>query len=337
MSTPRFSSRTVAGALLLACFFILAPQGAKADTLLFSAYDPWGDEWDFIYTIGINKSVYMPGESIVATGQIISASCANGNSDQNNHGRMTAAANTMSKQVLTYWQNYGTETLTAQSTAGSYATDFRIELDDENSNLHMYADSSLTPYDYAVAVAALPYTVSSPTPTPPTATLSVDPDTVDSGGSANLTWSSTNASSCTAAGGFSTSGATSGTVSTGPVSTSQEYQVYCDGTGGRGYSSLVPLTVLNPSVTISAVPDRVLKGQSTTVSWSGTNVNTCTIKRNGVLWKSLTADESRVLPAPTSQSDVINAQTTYVITCTNNASENAATAIVNVMSSFQTF
>ena len=72
------------------------------------------------------------------------------------------------------------------------------------------------------------------TPPPPTPTASLTPasQTFDVGSSATLTWSSTNATSCTGV-GFSTSGRTSGSFSTGTLNTpgTQNYQVYCSAGG----------------------------------------------------------------------------------------------------------
>ena len=172
----------------------------------------------------------------------------------------------------------------------------------------------------------------------PTATLSASPDTIDNGQSSTLTWSSTSATSCTAAGGFSTGGATSGSVSVGPLSSTQNYQISCTGTGGSVNSNVATVTVLTPTVTISAVPNRVVRGGTTTVSWNATNVNSCGITRNGTTWQTLTADGSRTVAG--SAPDTITSQTTYIITCTNNAGASVtatATQVVNIQGSFGEF
>ena len=173
----------------------------------------------------------------------------------------------------------------------------------------------------------------------PTATLSASPSTIDSGESSTLTWSSTYATSCTAAGGFSTGGATSGSASTGVLTSTQNYQVSCTGPDGSVNSNIATVTVRIPTVSISAAPDRVASGAATTISWSATNVNSCTITRNVTAWLTLIADASRSLSGSTS--DTVTTQTTYVISCTNNASATAAAAtatkVVNVVSDFEEF
>jgi hypothetical protein len=85
------------------------------------------------------------------------------------------------------------------------------------------------------------------TPPAPTVTISVDPGTVTSGGSVAVTWSSTNATSCNASGGWSGSRATSGTeTGVGPFTSNATLTLTCTGPGGSGSSS-ASVTVSAPS------------------------------------------------------------------------------------------
>lgn len=190
---------------------------------------------------------------------------------------------------------------------------------------------------------------------PPTATLSANPSTIDSGQSTTLSWNSSHATSCIAAGGFSTSGATSGSASTAVLTSNpNNYQVSCVGLGGSAYANttvtvLIPTTCItttlgsvatqNCDTTQTIPPIRVLNGDTITVSWNAANVNSCVITKNGVVWQSLTA----ALPSRTiigSVPNTITTQTTYSISCMNNVSGTvAATAaqVVNVVSSFTEF
>ena len=79
-----------------------------------------------------------------------------------------------------------------------------------------------------------------PPPNPsPTVTLSANPVSVSSGGSSMLTWSSTNASSCTASGAWSGSQPTSGNAATGPLTTSSTFTLTCTGNGGNATATAV--------------------------------------------------------------------------------------------------
>jgi len=87
--------------------------------------------------------------------------------------------------------------------------------------------------------ATVPGTTSSPLPT---VSLAANPKSVTSGGSSTLTWSSTNATSCTASGSWSGAKATSDNQSTGALSTSSSYTLTCTGSG-RSASASATVTV----------------------------------------------------------------------------------------------
>lgn len=85
-----------------------------------------------------------------------------------------------------------------------------------------------------------------PTPPPsPTVTLTASPTSVLSGGMATLTWSSTNATTCTASGGWQGSLAISGTQQVGPLTTASTYSLTC-GTGNATASASATVAVTPP-------------------------------------------------------------------------------------------
>lgn len=89
------------------------------------------------------------------------------------------------------------------------------------------------PGNWTSISAAFKGASSTPPPPPPTASLSASPTSVTSGGSSTLTWSSTNAPSCVSPGALgntaipSFTGATSGSKSTGALTTTTTYSVQC--------------------------------------------------------------------------------------------------------------
>ncbi len=94
--------------------------------------------------------------------------------------------------------------------------------------------------------------VTATAPAVPTATLSGSPTSITSGQSATLTWSSTHATSCTGT-NFSTSNATTGSVTVTPTTTTT-YTVSCSGAGGSTSQSF--------SVSVSS-------GGATSTTYSG--------------------------------------------------------------------
>jgi type 1 glutamine amidotransferase len=71
----------------------------------------------------------------------------------------------------------------------------------------------------------------------PTVTLAANPASVASGGTSTLTWSSTNASSCTASGAWSGTKATSGSQASAALSATSTFTLTCTGAGGSASSS----------------------------------------------------------------------------------------------------
>lgn len=160
----------------------------------------------------------------------------------------------------------------------------------------------------------------------PTASLSANPSTINTGQSSTLTWSSSNATSCTGT-GFSTGNATSGSVSTGALSQTSAYQVTCSGPGGTTAPAAATVSVVQPVVTITAAPIRVRAGTNSVIYWNATNVASCQVTGPGLSSTALSG----------SQSVAINTQATYTITCQTLGSPTAQSATVNVVPNFQNY
>jgi uncharacterized repeat protein (TIGR03803 family) len=95
-------------------------------------------------------------------------------------------------------------------------------------------------------IASAPLMVNNPPP--PTVTLSVAPTSITLGQSATLSWSSTNATTCTASNAWSGAKATSGSTVVTPTATgTQTYTLSCSGAGSTHTTSDVMLTVNAPA------------------------------------------------------------------------------------------
>jgi hypothetical protein len=170
-------------------------------------------------------------------------------------------------------------------------------------------------------------TVTNTPPPAPTCSLSASPS---SKVPSTLTWSSTNATSCTG-GGFSTGNATSGTKA---VSTAGNYTLSCSGAGGSCSDSVslaAPCT--NPTATITADKTRIKPGDSVTLSYSGTGTDAaCTVSGPGVSVTSSAPNSCNVANA-TVDTPALTTQSTYTITC-GSATDSV---IVNVIPGFSEF
>jgi Beta-propeller repeat len=156
----------------------------------------------------------------------------------------------------------------------------------------------------------------------PTVTIAVVPTTISVGQSANLTWSSTNATSCTASGGWTGTQATSGTASESPTASGNvTYTLTCAGTGGNVQgSATLTVTAVAPTVTISVNPTSITLGQSASLTWSTTNATACTASGAWTGSEEASGTQS-VTPTATGNS-------TYTLTCTGaGGSANASAAL----------
>ncbi|MGI9329573.1 MAG: hypothetical protein ACR2QB_02570 [Gammaproteobacteria bacterium] len=92
-----------------------------------------------------------------------------------------------------------------------------------------------------------------PTPPPagdpePTVQISTADSLVDPGDSTTVSWSSSNASSCSAAGGWTNKTGTSGSDSVGPLSFTTAFEITCTGSGGSN-TAAVTVSVQNQQAT----------------------------------------------------------------------------------------
>jgi uncharacterized repeat protein (TIGR03803 family) len=114
----------------------------------------------------------------------------------------------------------------------------------------------------------------------PTVALAVSPGSITLGNTATLTWSSTDATACTASGAWSGSVGTSGSLSQRPAATgTSTYTLTCTGSGGtatRSVNLVVTPAPVAPTVTISVNPSVVTLGNAAALAWSSTDATACT-------------------------------------------------------------
>ncbi|HEY4518216.1 MAG TPA: hypothetical protein VJG48_01165, partial [Candidatus Paceibacterota bacterium] len=158
------------------------------------------------------------------------------------------------------------------------------------------------------------------------ANFSNGPITINYGQSASLSWVAQNSDSCFASGGWSgNKNNLSGTQSTGALFASQTYTITCTGAGGSASDNVtVNVNGQNnqyPTVNISANPNPVNSGNSSTLTWNSTNASSCYASQgpwNGS--KNISGSE------PT---NTLFQSTTFGITC-QSSSGQTATANVTV-------
>jgi hypothetical protein len=85
-----------------------------------------------------------------------------------------------------------------------------------------------------------------PAPSAPSVTLSANPTLVAQGGSSTLTWTSSNATSCTASGGWTGTQTTSGSTSTSQLNGTTIYTLTCSNAAGATASQSATVSVAAP-------------------------------------------------------------------------------------------
>lgn len=145
-------------------------------------------------------------------------------------------------------------------------------------------------------------------PTPaPTLTLTASAATVAQGDTVTLTWTTTNATSCTASQGWSGTKPTSGSESTGPLNSTTTFELTCTGPGGSVSRSTTVTVVPPPTVTIDTSATSVPAPGTVTLSWSSTNATSCSAS-DGWTGQRATSGSEEITP--------LLATTTFTLTCT---------------------
>ena len=159
-------------------------------------------------------------------------------------------------------------------------------------------------------------------PSAPWVSLTTSSSSLPYDGSATLNWNSGNSSGCTASGDWSGSLATAGSQTTGALTADSTFNITCSGAGGSANDS-VSITVAAPVPTLSfsASPRSVNVNDSTTLSWDGNDVTSCTASGD---WSG-----NKVV----SGSETVSALTTdsqFTLTCNGSGGEVIKTVNVTV-------
>jgi type II secretory pathway pseudopilin PulG len=155
--------------------------------------------------------------------------------------------------------------------------------------------------------------------------ISASPAVVPYNGSTTITWTTTNAASCTAADGWSGSKSTAGSENFSNLKTTAIYSLRCksnDGSSSINRSTKVYVSQLPaPTVELSAAPASVKTGDASTLSWTTTNAVSCEASGDWSGSKSLSGSQS---------TGGLNADKTYTLTCVNTDGVSSAMDQVTV-------
>jgi Subtilase family len=206
--------------------------------------------------------------------------------------------------------------------------------------LMLQANSTLTPAAIyqALRLSALPMTGSGPTPNfssgygfiqadaalvVPALTLSAN--SIALGSASTLTWTTVDASSCTATGDWSGAQPPNGAVSLKPIVAGlTNYTLTCTNATGASAASTVSLSAMAavpPTVTLALAATSIVLGQSTSLTWSSMNATGCTA--SGSWTGAVVTSNTRTL------SPAAVGTYTYTLSCSNasGSSPNASVTL----------
>ncbi|MEE8361777.1 MAG: PKD domain-containing protein, partial [Gemmatimonadales bacterium] len=178
------------------------------------------------------------------------------------------------------------------------------------------------------AQALVTVTVNSASPGLPTVdSFSAAPDSIAAGGSATLSWTTTDAASVTIDNGVGAV-AVDGSVTMNPTATTA-YTLTATGTGGTATSSVTvtvnPASPEPPTVdSFSATPTTIPAGDMAILSWTTTGADADGVSIDNGVGAGMPADGSRTVSPETT--------TTYILTATGPGGESSANMTVTVNS-----
>lgn len=167
------------------------------------------------------------------------------------------------------------------------------------------------------------YVVEAEHVSPPTVSLTADRTQITPGEGAKLSWVSSNASTCSASNGWFGTKPTFGSQIVKPHFTTT-YTITCFSSSEESASDSITISVQSvpfPSVTISANPSIIKRGDSSILSWNSANADFCTASQG---WSG-----DRPLSGSVTVSPLQN--TTYRITCHNARGEDSDTVSIKVI------
>ncbi len=149
---------------------------------------------------------------------------------------------------------------------------------------------------------------------------------LNEGGSCTLSWSCFSSISSSGV-NFSTGGETSGSAEVSPTATT-EYTVICS-SGGQTSQTI---TVFDPELSISANPERIRSGETSVISWSATDVDSCSVSEDN---PNITDSFSGLSGSQTTSA--LGQETTYTLSCSTEAGSVSSTVTVELLPLFQEF
>jgi Subtilase family len=158
---------------------------------------------------------------------------------------------------------------------------------------------------------------------PSAPTLTLGSCSIVTGSSTTITWSSANATGCTASGAWTGALASTGTQTVTPTAVGTDtYTIMCSNSAGNSHATSNTLTVTGPppgAPTLGLASSTIVSGASTTISWSSSNASSCAASGS---WSGTLATSGSQTVSPTAAGT-----DTYTLVCSNGAGPSPPTSV----------
>jgi hypothetical protein len=158
---------------------------------------------------------------------------------------------------------------------------------------------------------------------PSAPTLTLGSCSIVTGSSTTITWSSANATSCTASGAWTGALASTGSQTVTPTAVGTDtYTIVCANSSGNSQPTSETLTVTGPppaAPTLTLASSTIVTGASTTITWSSSNASSCAASGS---WGGTLATSGSQTVNPTAVGT-----DTYTLTCSNAAGTSPSTSV----------
>ena len=144
----------------------------------------------------------------------------------------------------------------------------------------------------------------------PTVTLTADRTSINAGESVSLSWTSHNATGCTASGAWTGAKTAASSQTISGIATSATYSLQCAGSGGVSALSSVTVSV-RPSVTLTASAATVAPNSSVTLTWNAVGGGACIASSPDTKFSGPISATGSVVTSP------IPGSRTFTVSCTN--------------------
>lgn len=157
----------------------------------------------------------------------------------------------------------------------------------------------------------------------PTLSLNSNSSAIAQGATITLTWSTTNATGCTASGGWTGARAASGSETLGPLTADTIFTLMCTGAGGSITQSatIAVSTAPPPTVSITSSNSSIASGAAVTLTWTSTNATACQATGNWI---------GNLRPSGTALVTRITGNATFGISCTGPGGTQTASVAVSL-------